>query len=160
MPKWEDIVHRMFELETTHAHRQWDAKTVRSLKDMPAFMAVLEGNYRHSGVLKRVLKAKLIQRLDEIVNGSPLKEFDESHSLVPMATYLVQKCKFHIHAADATVCRWATVSEELYNNPDVITLFAKWLKHDNRVEDMTFSVMSWTISECNRKKCFIMPFQP
>jgi hypothetical protein len=160
MPKWEDIVHRMFELETSHEHRQLDAKALRSLKDMPAFMVALEGNYRSSGVLKRVIKTKLTQLMDEIVQGAPVPEFDEAQSVIPIATHLIQSCKVHAHAADATVCRWATVAEELSNHWDVIKLFAQRVKYDKRVEDLILTTLSWTISECNRRKCFIMPYRP
>lgn len=159
MTRWTDLVHRMFELETTHEHRQSDAKALKRLKYMPAFMTILEGNYRGSGILKRIIKAKFTQLMDDIVSGAPSPDFDESQSVVPMATHLVQQCKLHIHAADVTVCRWATVSEELDKNWDVVILLAKWVKNDKRVEDLTFTTMSWTISECNRRKCFMMPFQ-
>lgn len=149
MTKWSDIIRRLENMDDSNA----SSRAVKKMCHMPALMTVLEGNYRSSGTLKPVIKKRMIEVCDSIQSGSiPIGDVD------PGLSHFVVSLKTYVHSSDPEVSRWATICEELDSNREVLSLMHSIARTDPSIETLCKSVISWTVSECNKRKNYILPY--
>lgn len=149
MVKWADLVQRMLAFDDSTPAKQ----AARKLANMPAFMSVLEINYRAT-FLKRVLKQRIVNILDRIENDDyPLHEEAD-----PLALHFMRVLSSHTDASDPVVARWAAISEEVRPQTDVVLFLCTLPEGDAQIIDVMHGVINWTLSECNRRKCFCLPY--
>lgn len=149
MVKWSDLVHRMLTFDDSTVAK----RAAKKLARMPAFMSILEANYRAS-YLKRHVKAKLAGVLESIDKG----DMEMVDSPDPLAVHVIKVLRPYANASDALVARWGRICEELSDSPEVMLLLTSLQVGDTSVIDAFHASMNWTLSECNRRKCFTLPF--
>lgn len=144
MTKWIAVVERF-----RASHRAAEALTA-----MPALMSLLEANYRGSGVLKRLIKQKLLSFCSDLERGTVKPPPSPSEHLV----HVIKQLSVHSSASDANVRRWATISVELRERLDVLALLETFVSQDARIRQLAQTTLSWTLSECNRRGCPCVPY--
>lgn len=149
MVTWSDLVQKMLAFDDSTPAK----KAAKQLANMPAFMSVLEINYRAT-FLKRVLKQRIVRILDRVENnGFPLNEEADA-----LALHFMKVLSVYTNASDPVVAQWAAVSEEVRRHPDVVLFLCTLPEGDAQIIDVMHGVINWTLSECNRRKCPCLPF--
>jgi hypothetical protein len=149
MVKFNDLVHRMLNYDESTPAK----KAAKELANMPAFMSILEANYR-SSYLKQIVKSKYKKILDKIDDGTFVMKSDPD----VLACHMVKFISPHAACGDPLVSRWGRICEELAQNKDVLLFLTTLVEDDERIIAAMHAVMNWTLSECNRRKCPVMPF--
>ena len=148
MTKWSDVVARIRDFDETSP----PSSAVKRLVEMPALMSVLEANYRAAGPLKGVIKKQLIEFCDSISDV-------ELHPPSAKTAHYTTSLSSHLHCADPEVSRWATIAKELDDNRDVLSLLEWFASLNPSVSSLFEGSMSWTVSECNKRKAYILPYR-
>ena len=150
--KWRDIIASILSTECdTH-----DMQCLKRCAARPTFMTLVEGHYRSSGFMKPRLKRYLL----DCVERAEREQI--STRAVPSVEALVRHtCKVlsvHENAEDQVVRRWAGIAKELSAVDDDLVFLCRLATQSDDARKLTSSSLLWTLSECNRRKCFVLPF--
>lgn len=136
-----------------------EANVMKECVTSPAFMSVVEANYRGCGLTKTAVKQRSLELTNAILKGK-LGQANCDTSVHGVACHVVAQLSKTQDSTDPIVGRWQRISRE-FNDP----LNNERLKFLCRVADMEPTLqqivrtsLTWTLSECNRKGCFVMPY--
>lgn len=123
---------------------------LRRLLQMPALVSALRTNYEQAGMYKPVLKARIRAIIKRLQQGEALSDGGSSQ-IHARATELGSRLALYEHAADVEVKRWARIGAELRADPEALVLLCSLC--DAKLVPFVQSVLSWIVSECNRRDC-------
>ena len=125
-------------------------EALRRLLQMPALISALRTNYEQAGMYKPVLKARIRAIIKRLQHDGALSNGEESQ-IHALAVELGNRLGLYEHAADVEVKRWARIGAELRADPDALVLLCSLC--DAKLVPFVQSVLSWIVSECNRRGC-------
>lgn len=125
----------------------------------PAVVCSMRNFYKSSLLVKMAIRARKQRTLNAIENMSldPGTECE----LARLILHTIQQLKVHEHAHDLDVRRWAQTANALAANDNVMrsAVFAMaQLIDDSSLRSALQVWLHSTLSECNNRKCPVMPF--
>ena len=99
-----------------------------------------------------------MERLLATLAEAPSVSDDETTRVL---LHLVAQTRQHEHAADLEVKRWARMAVALHSDPESLAecarVFARVLD-DPTVQAAACATMHWTLAECGRRGCPVLPY--
>ena len=122
---------------------------VRRLLKKSALVSTMHHNYDTAGPMYRpFIKARIRDGVQKLKRGDLVEGDAQIHTLVQE---LVNRLVLYQHAPDVEVKRWAHIAVELRDDPEACALLCSFC--DDRIAILVKSVLSWMVSECNRRGC-------
>jgi|TARA_E500000178_G_scaffold347623_1_gene401235 hypothetical protein len=149
MVKWADLVHKILNFDDSTPVK----KAAKALANMPTFMSILEANYRAS-YIKTIVKSRFKRVVDKIDTDAFVIQSEPDQ----LADHMVKVISPYANCSDPLVSRWGRICEELANKRDVLLFLSTLAEDDEQIVNAMHAVMNWTLSECNRRRCPVMPF--
>ena len=161
--KFADLIEKWKTLEPGEGGSEETCRMMRQIVlDMPAFMTVIESNYRCAGMFKSYMKSALASALEKFKSGGKLSDEPAPESILSLLDHFVEQIASKQHCTtDATILRWASVGQEVNSLPPKMKFFLLSLAdEDNRIQQFIRAIVTWTVKECGKKKCYILPYRP
>lgn len=136
-----------------------DADVMRECVTSPAFMSVVESNYRGCGLAKTAVKQRSLELTNMILKGE-LGDPVCTASVHGLACHVVAQLSKSQDSADPVVGRWQRISREFKDpsNNERLKLLCRVANMEPTLQQVVRTSLTWTLSECNRKGCFVMPY--
>ena len=117
--KFADLIEKWKTLEPGEGGSEETCRMMRQIVlDMPAFMTVIESNYRCAGMFKSYMKSALASALEKFKSGGKLSDEPAPESILSLLDHFVEQIASKQHCTtDATILRWASVGQEVNSLP-------------------------------------------
>ena len=135
------------------AHGERGKTLLRALED-PMLMAPVESCYTALNKPTRTyLKAFAVKRLRSV-----LTQDVQDGSVSRLVAHVVDKLRLHEHATDVEVKRYARTCAALHADEPLRVLVLQMCDGDATLAAVVRASMDWTVADCIRRGCPVMPF--
>ena len=134
-------------------HGERGRTLLRALDD-PMLMAPVESCYKALNKPTRTyLKSFVVKRLRSV-----LTQDVQNGSVSSLVAHVVDKLRLHVHAADVEVKRYARTCAALHADEPLRVLVLQMCDADETLATVVRASLDWTVADCIRRGCPVMPF--